>query len=99
MNGKALLTGLLVLALAAAAALAAARPEAQGHSMSPEAKMLAGPAPPDWFGPDPIYPEPYDAQEQLNIYGNRHGIRTKFPPINFGLRLYDYGAYTPRPTL
>jgi len=100
MNGKALLTGLLVLALAVPAAVAADPPsEAQGHSMSPEAKILAGPTPPDWFGPDPSYPQPYDPQEQLNIYGNRHAIRTKFPPVNFGLRLYDYGAYTPRPTL
>jgi len=90
MNGKALLTGLLVLALAAPAAVAADPPsEAQGHSMSPEAKILAGPTPPDWFGPDPSYPQPYDPQEQLNIYGNRHAIRTKFPPVNFGLRLYD----------
>src|ERR1043165_1763502 len=99
MNGKALLTGLLVLALAAPAAFAADPPEAQGHSMSGQATLLTGPTPPDWFGPDPKYPQPYDAQEQLDIYGKRHGIPTKFPPINFGLRLYDYGAYTPRPTL
>ena len=97
MNGKALPAGLLALALAAPCSFAADPPE-PGHNMSPEAKLVAGPVPADWFGPDPQYPEPYDAQAQLDIYGKKHMNPTAYPPIDFGLRLYDRGAYAPRPT-
>jgi hypothetical protein len=96
MNGNALLAGLLALTMAAPA-FAADPPE--GHEMSKEATVvLTGPAPEGSFRPDPKYPQPYDADEEMAIYGAKHLNPTAFPPIDFGLRLYDRGAYTPRPT-
>lgn len=58
-------------------------------------------APPNgWFGPQPtIYNVPYNAQEQLDIYGKKFEIKTPKPPIELGIRLYDRGAYEPPPTL
>ena len=93
---------LAVLFLLAAGAVMAddqAPPE-----MSPGVKMI-GPLeeaekPPDgWFTPDPNYDhEPYDAEAQLAIYGGKHMNRTAQPLVQQGIRLYDRGAYTPRPT-
>jgi hypothetical protein len=107
MNGKALLVGLLVVALGVPCSFADdPPPDKPGHDTSPEARLLPGPPPPDWFGPDPLYPQPYDAQEELAIYAprssasgsGRHMNPTAFPPVDLGLGLYDRGAYTPRPT-
>ena len=69
-------------------------------------------APPDgWFTPEPKYEQPYDAQAQLDIYDNvivdksdltkkRHvnPNPTGVPAVEAGIRMYDRGAYTPRPT-
>jgi len=107
-----LLLGLLLLALGAPCAFAAAdEPQAaaaadekKGPEMSPEARILGNPEHPDppaegSFTPDPSYEgEPYDAQAQLDIYGGKHMNRTANPPITLGRRLYDRGAYEPRPT-
>ncbi len=41
---------------------------------------------------------PYNADEQLAIYGGKHMNRTANPPVELGRRLYDRGAYEPRPT-
>src|SRR6185369_6518140 len=92
MNGKAL----LLLALAIPSAFAA---EEKTHEMSSEARILPGPPRAEWFKADPQYPEPYNAEEQLAIYGGKHLNRTAFPPVDVGLGLYERGAYTPRPTL
>lgn len=55
--------------------------------------------PKGYFGPDPSYEgEPYDAQAQLDVYGAKHPNTTAQPLIQQGIRLYDRGAYTPRPT-
>jgi hypothetical protein len=52
-----------------------------------------------WFKPDPNYEnQPYDAAAQLEIYGGKHTNKTAQPPVQLGIRLYDRGAYTPRPT-
>lgn len=52
-----------------------------------------------WFKADPTYDhEPYDAEAQLAIYGAKHTNKTAEPPVELGIRLYDRGAYTPRPT-
>lgn len=98
------LVGWLLLVFGAPCALAA---ETAGHppdpEMSPEARMLgalgdlAPPADP-WFEPDPTYDEPYDAEEELEIYAGKHMNRTARPPVQLGRRLYDRGAYEPRPT-
>jgi hypothetical protein len=106
-----LLLGLLLLALGAPRAVAAAdEPQAaaageqSSPEMSPEVKLLGDlesleePSEP-WFKPDPDYTEePYDAQAQLDIYGAKHMNKTANPPITLGRRLYDRGAYAPRPT-
>lgn len=73
------------------------------HEMSPEAKLLGAlndlEAPENgWFIPDALYPGPYDAQEQLDIYGKKHMNKTADPPVALGRRLYDRGAFEPRPT-
>lgn len=99
-----LLAGLLVLALGVPCAAAADAPQAAGgddkkaHEMSPEAKLVPGPPPPGSFGPEPSYPEPYDAKAELAIYSGKHMNRTAFPPVDLGLQLYERGAYEPRPT-
>jgi hypothetical protein len=114
MNGKTwnpLLLGLLLLALGVPCAFAAddesaaaTAGEKAGPEMSPEARVIGDPDHPDppaegSFAPDPSYEEePYDATAQLVIYGGKHMNRTANPPIELGRRLYDRGAYEPRPT-
>jgi hypothetical protein len=52
-----------------------------------------------WFKPDPTYEhEPYDAAAQLAIYDAKHMNKTAQPLVQQGIRMYDRGAYTPRPT-
>jgi hypothetical protein len=114
MNGKSwianpLLLGLLLLALGVPAAFAdepqaAAGGGKEGPEMSPEARVLGDPNHPDppaegSFSPDPTYEhEPYDAEAQLAIYDGKKMNRTANPPVELGRRLYDRGAYEPRPT-
>jgi hypothetical protein len=101
-----LLAGLLVLVLGVPCAVAAdddqtqaaAAGEKKAPEMSPEARILPGTPGADSFGPEPEYPQPYDAQAQLDIYGGKHMNPTAFPPIDLGLQLYERGAYEPRPT-
>src|SRR5947209_4403506 len=104
MNGKACanlsLAGLLVLILGVPCAFGA-DDDPKMHDMSPEAKLLPGPPADGSFTPDPVYPQPYDAQAQLDIYGNvidKTGQRhmnpnpTGVPPVELGIRMYDRGA-------
>jgi hypothetical protein len=100
-----LLLGLLLLALGAPCAFAAAdEAQKEGPEMSSEARVLGDPNHPDppaegSFTPDPVYDhEPYDAEAQLAIYGKKHMNTTANPPVELGRRLYDRGAYEPRPT-
>jgi hypothetical protein len=78
--------------------------EEKAPEMSPGVKMLGSleeiEKPPDgWFKADPNYDhEPYDAAAQLAIYGGKHMNKTAQPPVQQGIRMYDRGAYTPRPT-
>lgn len=96
-----LLAGLL---LVAGATYTAAADEKKGPGMSPDARIVGDPNHPDppaegSFGPDPSYEEePYDAEAQLAIYSGKHMNPTAKPPIELGRRLYDRGAYEPRPT-
>ena len=105
------LLGLLLLALGAPCAFAGTADasssgagETKGPEMSPEARILGDPGDPDppaegSFAPDPSYDdEPYEAEAQLAIYGQKHPNRTASPPISLGRRLYDRGAFEPRPT-
>ncbi|HEY6320022.1 MAG TPA: hypothetical protein VJA16_00505 [Thermoanaerobaculia bacterium] len=72
---------------------------ATAPKMSPEAKLLPDtPTAPDAFACDPSY-RPYDAKAELAIYQGKHLNETANPPVVLGLRLYDRGAYAPRPTL
>jgi hypothetical protein len=51
-----------------------------------------------WFLPDPtMYNGPYDPQAQLDVYGGKYLNKTAQMPLDWGVRLYDRGAYTPRP--
>lgn len=106
MNRKAwianpLLLGLLALAPGISSALA---DDTKDPEMSAEAKMLGDlkavePPAEGWFKADPVYDhEPYDAEAQLAIYDGKHMNATARPPIELGRRLYDRGAYEPRPT-
>lgn len=102
MNAKAWIA-CLFLAFGAVAPDAIAD-DTKNPKMSAEAKMLGHleelPAPEGgWFKPDPDYPkDEYDADAQLAIYNTKHMNPTALPPIQRGIRLYDRGAYTPRPT-
>src|SRR6185295_13025236 len=70
---------------------------------SPEVELLGHledlePPAEGWFFPDPtMYNGPYDPQAQLDIYGAKYPNKTAQMPVDFGVRLYDRGAYTPRP--
>ncbi|HBL28055.1 MAG TPA: hypothetical protein DD490_14575, partial [Acidobacteria bacterium] len=96
------LAGLLLFGPAVVCGFAA--DEKKGPEMSPEATLLGDPNHPDppaegSFGPDPVADgEPYDAQAELDIYGDKKMNETARPPIELGRRLYDRGAYEPRPT-
>jgi hypothetical protein len=104
-----LLAGLLLFVAGAPCAIAEDTPpvpamENRGPEMSPEAKIIGDPNHPDKppkgsFKADPNYEhEPYDAEAQLKIYNGKHMNKTALPPIDLGIRVYDRGAYTPRPT-
>lgn len=106
MNAKASTTHLLLaalLVLATALPLVAADAETPPET-APGVTILGHleevEKPPDgWFKADPNYDdEPYDAAAQLAIYGGKHMNKTAQPLIQQGIRLYDRGAYTPRPT-
>lgn len=94
--------GLLLLALGLPGALAHAAEEPP--ATSPDVTMLGEldalePPAEGWFKPDPSYQEePYDAEAQLAVYGGKHMNPTARPPLELGIRLYDRGAYEPRPT-
>ena len=92
------IAGLLVTVLVLPCAFA--DEDKKSHDMSPEAKVLdVDPVEKGWFGPEAKYDDkPYNAQEQLDIYGAKHMNKTAVPPVELGVRLYDRGAYTPRPT-
>jgi hypothetical protein len=93
--------GLLLLLLSVPCVFAqTGADDKKAHDMSPEAKMLPGPPAEDSFKPDPVYPQAYDAYAQLHIYDAKHMISnpTGVPPVELGVRMYDRGAYTPRPT-
>ncbi len=112
MNRKAwsanpLFLALLLLVLGAPYAFAAETEEpheTEEPQMSPEARILGElhhlDAPAEgWFKEDPPYVEDeYDAEAQLAIYDKKHMNRTANPPVELGRRLYDRGAYEPRPT-
>ena len=73
-------------------------PPSSEHSMSPEARLLPEAPDASLFKPDPCNRDLYNAEEELKVYSGKKMIDRPRPPIEWGLRLYDYGAYTPRPT-
>lgn len=107
-----LLAALPLLAPGFRAAFAAAPPagdaedagEKAAPETSPEVELLGHledlePPAKGWFDPDPtMYDGPYDAQAQLDIYGKKDLNKTAQMPIDIGIRLYDRGAFNPRPT-
>jgi len=94
------LVGLLLLTAGVPGAFAQEPPDSQKHDMSSEAKLLPGPPAEGSFIPDPVYPQPYDTQAQLDIYGAKHlnPNPTGVPAVDLGIRMYDRGAYSPRST-
>jgi hypothetical protein len=97
MSAKAWTAALFLALLMAAPSVVA--DDRKDPEMSPEARIVAHlEDPKGWFAPDPAYEEgEYDGDEQLAIYNGKHMNRTA-SPIQHGIRLYDRGAYTPRPT-
>jgi len=68
------------------------------HDMSPAARLLPDPPGAELFKADPCYTQPYNAEAELDVYRRRNMIDRPRPPVELGIRLYDRGAYTPRPT-
>ena len=100
-TGNILLAGMLLLLPGVPRAFAqASASDTKAHDMSPEAKIVPGPPAEGSFKSDPVYPQPYDPEAQLRIYGAKHMIAnpTGVPQVELGIRMYDRGAYTPRPT-
>ena len=101
--------GLFLLALGVPGALLAADEPApsaaakKGPETSPEAKVLGDPDHPDppaagSFSPGPVYDDmAYDTDAELEVYSGKHLNPTAKPPVQLGRRLYDLGAYKPRP--
>ncbi|MEA2414643.1 MAG: hypothetical protein QOI58_1300 [Thermoanaerobaculia bacterium] len=94
------LVGLLLLSAAVPSAFAQEPPDSQKHDMDKQATLLPDPPAKELFVPDPEYPPGYDAQANLDVYGTKHmnPNPTMIPAIAWGIRMYDHGAYTPRPT-
>lgn len=94
------LAGLLLLAAGLPCAFAQEPADSKKHDMSPEATLLPGPPAEGSFIPDPEYPQPYDAQAQIDVYGAKHmnPNPTGVPAVEWGTRMYEHGAFTPRPT-
>jgi hypothetical protein len=89
-----------LLAAAVPGAFAQEPPDSQKHDMSKDATLLPDPPAEGSFIPDPKYPDAYDAQANLDVYGTKHmnANPTMLPSVSWGVRMYDHGAYTPRPT-
>jgi hypothetical protein len=47
------------------------------------------------FKPDPVYLKPYNAEDQLYIYGGKHPVPTARPLLELGRELYQYGPFQP----
>jgi hypothetical protein len=94
------LVALLLLAAGIPCAFAQEVADSQKHDMSSDAKLLPGAPAEGSFVPDPVYPDPYDAQAQIDVYGAKHlnPNPTGVPAVEWGVRMYDRGAFTPRPT-
>lgn len=95
------LVGLLVFIASAPYALG--DDDHKAPEMSPEATLLGDlenlPKPSDgWFKENPEPTDAYSAEEQLAIYDGKRLNKTAKMPVELGIRLYDRGAYTPRPT-
>jgi hypothetical protein len=72
-----------------------------GSGSSEPRKLDKDPVQEKWFGPDTTaYNGDYQPQDQLDIYGKKYmnPNATGVPFVELGIRLYDRGAYTPRPT-
>jgi hypothetical protein len=85
---------LRLAAIAAALALSAAAPAARAAEKPPEMSPGAQPAPhdPKVFKPDPRYGDkPYDAAQQIEIYGGKKNIDEPRPIIEIGRPLYLEG--------
>ncbi|HKO55166.1 MAG TPA: hypothetical protein VJ276_04765 [Thermoanaerobaculia bacterium] len=95
-----LLFAALLASTIAAPPVLAAEDESSKHDMSPEARIIdVDQIAEDWFGPQPRYDQhPYNAQEQLDIYGKKYLNKTAKALVDHGIRMYDRGAYTPRAT-
>jgi hypothetical protein len=69
--------------------------------MSPEATPVeVDPIAEGWFSPGPeatYEAQAYDPQAQEEIYSKKY-LNKASPALGLGMRMYDRGAYTPRPT-
>jgi hypothetical protein len=94
------LGAVLLLAAGLPCAFAQEPVDSQKHNMSHEATLLPDPPAEGSFVPDPKYPQAYDAQAQIDVYGTKHmnPNPTGVPAVEWGVRMYDRGAFTPRPT-
>jgi hypothetical protein len=70
-------------------------PDHKGHQAPPEMDEGARPSEYDMggFAPDPVYTAPYDAEEQLIVYGGKTNIDEPRPLIEWGYPMYSEGEF------
>jgi hypothetical protein len=81
--------------LRGAFAMLAATNDTENHfpNFDPLARLV--PTDQELFQPDPIFNLPYNAEEQIYIYGGKHPNTTARPLIELGRELYQYGPLQP----
>ena len=69
--------------------------ESQGPQPCFDPRAQLSPYSSDDFSPRPLWDQPYNACDELNVYGDKHLNPTQRPLIELGMPLYDTGPVPP----
>ena len=92
-----LLISMTLLTLTAASPALLAAQEHEKPKMDQRARPTAHDS--TAFGPDPVYPDTYDYQAQLDIYGGKYMNKTQRPLLELGRDMYHSGPFRRAPKL